>query len=280
MHYEYLIVWVDGIPVMAKDPMKTIRQLVEMFSLKGIGQPEYFLGADIKMVETPEKVFTMGSHTYVIRVLKQFETMMGYAPPARINTPTDPKDHPKLNRIMFVNDAVKKTILGMVQWASTIGRMDIQVAVMIMRRFRMQPRIGHLKRVERIFGFLRNFKACSIKLRTDQASYGKFKNTVVADWKYIYGDAKEELLDKMLEPKGKMVTILLVCDTKLYCDKTTGRAVCCFPPLSPPDVQTYRPQSCHQPDLGNPADTRLPLGCACPPRYPDSTKHEALRSSS
>ena len=42
----------------------------------------------------------------------------------------------------------------MLQWAVIIGRMDIHIAVMTMGRFRMQPRVGHLKRVERIFGYL------------------------------------------------------------------------------------------------------------------------------
>ena len=32
----------------------------------------------LKMVKEPEDMFTMGSYTYVKRILKQFETIMGY----------------------------------------------------------------------------------------------------------------------------------------------------------------------------------------------------------
>lgn len=109
------------------------------------------------------------------------------------------------------------------QWTVTTGRMGIHVAVMTMGRFRMQPRVGPLKRVEIFFGFLRNFKGCSIKFRRDQPSYGRFKKTVNPDWNYIYGDANEELLEKTLEPKGKVFTISSLYDANLYHDRTTGR---------------------------------------------------------
>ena len=46
-----------------------------------------------------------------------------------------------------------------------------------------------------------------------------------SDWKYIYGDVKEELPDKMLEPKGKDVIISGFCDANLNHDLTMGCAV-------------------------------------------------------
>ena len=98
----------------------------------------------------------MGSKTYVRRILTQFELVMGYKP-KRVKTPLDPKDHPELDESPFINKKAKKiywSLMGMLQWAVTIGRMDIHVAVMTMGRFRMEPRKGHLERVARIFGFL------------------------------------------------------------------------------------------------------------------------------
>ena len=157
-HYEYLIVWVDDILICAKDPMKTIEQLKKRFTLKGVGKPEYFLGADMTFETEADgkKTFTIGSKTYVRRILTQFELVMGYKP-KQVKTPLDPKDHPELDKSPFINEKAKKiywSLMGMLQWAVTIGRMDIHVAVMTMGRFRMEPRKGHLERVARIFGFL------------------------------------------------------------------------------------------------------------------------------
>ena len=106
------------------------------------------------------KTFTMGSKTYVKQILKQFELVMGYKP-KRVKMPLDPKDHSELDENPLVEEKTKKiywSLMGMLQWAVTIGRMDIHVAVMTMGRFRMEPRQGHLERVARIFGFLRYYK--------------------------------------------------------------------------------------------------------------------------
>ncbi len=59
-HYEYICIWVDDLLIMAKDPMAIIKELEKHFTLKGVGEPEYFLRADMKQVKEPENVFTMG----------------------------------------------------------------------------------------------------------------------------------------------------------------------------------------------------------------------------
>ena len=226
-HYEYICVWVDDLLIMSKDPMTIVNQLKEHFTLKGVGEPEYFLGADMKTVETPEKVFTMGSGTYIKKILEQFERAMGYAPPKRVNTPLDPDDHPELDTSELLNDKMRKTywsLMGMLQWAVTLGRIDIHVAVMTMARFRMEPRVGHLKRVERIFGFLRNYKSCSIKFRTDAPDYLMY-TPMKHDWTYVYGPVHEELPHNMPEARGYKVIITVFYDANLYHCRVSGRAV-------------------------------------------------------
>jgi hypothetical protein len=116
-----------------------------------VGYPKYYLGADMKRVEEPESVFTMGSSTYIKRILANYEQIFGEQPPKNINTPLDPKDHPELDVSNFLDE--KKTIiywklLGMLQWAVTLGRIDIMCAVMTMGGFRIEPRQGHLERLK------------------------------------------------------------------------------------------------------------------------------------
>ena len=70
--------------IMAKTPMDTINQLSEQFMLKGVGKPEYFLGADMKMVKEPE-------------IIETVEIILGYNPPNKVTAALDLKDHPELD---------------------------------------------------------------------------------------------------------------------------------------------------------------------------------------
>ena len=118
-HYKYLIVWVNDLLICAKDPMKTIAELKKQFTLKGVGKPEYFLGANMAFETDAEgrKTFTMGSKTYIKQILKQFELVMGYKP-KRVKTPLDPKDHPELDESPLIGEKTRKiywSLMGMVQ---------------------------------------------------------------------------------------------------------------------------------------------------------------------
>ena len=83
--------------IFSKNPMWVIDELKKKFTLKGVGKPEYFLGADMSHRETPKKVFTMGSVTYIKKLLGEFERLMGFAPKKNVFTPIDPTDHLELD---------------------------------------------------------------------------------------------------------------------------------------------------------------------------------------
>ena len=226
-HYEYACVWVDDIIVMSKDPMHLISQLKQTYTLKGVGRPEYYLGADMAHVKSPEDVFVMGSSTYVLRILEVFEQIMGFKPAKGIHAPLDPNDHPELDMTELLGKSAMQTynsLLGMLQWAVTLGRMDIMMAVSTMSSYRAAPRKGHLERLVRIFRFLRTYKSCSIKFRTDKPDYSAYPDHTY-DWTYVYGNVQEDVPDNMPAPKGKSMTLSMFVDANLYHNQVTGRAV-------------------------------------------------------
>ena len=47
-HYEYLARYVDDILVWSKDPMKIMSELQKVYTLKGVGTPEYYLGGNVE----------------------------------------------------------------------------------------------------------------------------------------------------------------------------------------------------------------------------------------
>ena len=56
-HWEYICVYVDDLLIHSKNPMAIIEELKQRYKLKGVGYPEFFLGADIKRVDVPEKKY-------------------------------------------------------------------------------------------------------------------------------------------------------------------------------------------------------------------------------
>jgi len=212
---------------MLRNNKEIINVLSKEYTLKGAGFPKYYLGADMKKVEKPENVFIMGSATFINCCLTVYEQLFGEQPKKNVTAPLDPKDHPELNKTEFLDNVgmhLYWKLLGMLQWAVTLGRIGIMCAVMTMGGFRCQPRIGHMDRLKRIFGFLRNYKSCSIKFRTEMPDYSAYPANDF-NWSYVYGDIQEELPHNMPKAKGSPVKITMFADANLYHDKVTGRSV-------------------------------------------------------
>jgi hypothetical protein len=83
-------------------------------------------------------------------------------------------------------------MIGSLPWIVTIVRFDIYTAVMTMSGFHSAPRIGHLERPQRMYGYLSNMRFTSIRVRTEEPD---FSNVPDHQWTYtVYGNTKEALL--------------------------------------------------------------------------------------
>jgi hypothetical protein len=66
-------------------------------------------------------------------------------------------DHPELDTSDLLDEEKKHLYMSMVramQWAVTLGRIDIAYLTMVMSCFRIEPRIGHLERLQVLYGYL------------------------------------------------------------------------------------------------------------------------------
>ena len=75
-HYEYICVWVNDKLIASKNPKAITDKLSKEYTLKGVGPPEYYLGADIERMEEPEKVLIMGSGTYFDKYLTVYNNYL------------------------------------------------------------------------------------------------------------------------------------------------------------------------------------------------------------
>ena len=231
-HYEYVVVYVDDLLYAGKNAKQYWKDVLAMgYKLKGVGTPTYHLGATFERVKDPEPMMTWGPVRYVQKILDQYEKIFGeqVKNSRKIHAPLEPGDHPELDTSDLCNEDEKAKYMSMVgslQWALSLGRIDIGAAVMTMSRFRVSPRKGHLDRLKRIYSYLHHFKNSSIKFNVEIPDYTHFDNQwSKPDWVKFYGDGAGVYDDpKLPDAKGNPIVMTTYVDANLLHDYVTGRS--------------------------------------------------------
>ena len=228
-HYEYIAVYVDDLAIASKDPAGIIRALTDdhKFKLKGTGPIEFHLGCDFFRDE--EGVLCFAPRKYIEKLVASYERMFGSKPKtSKITSPLVKGDHPEIDDSAFLEEKgiqQYQSLIGQLQWAISLGRFDISVAIMTMSSFRSAPRDGHLDRVKRICGYLSKMRHSVIRIRTEEPDYSAIPKTEY-DWESsVYSGATEELPKDAPEPLGKPVVTTTYVDANLYHCMLTGKSV-------------------------------------------------------
>ena len=144
----------------------------------------------------------------------------------------EPEDHPELDEseIAEEDDIAKYQMLrGCPQWAVSLGRFDIQYAVNTMARFAVCPREGHMKRMLRIFGYLKYHTKGRLRFDLSEPLIDSldFKDF---EWNELYPEATEEIPYDApnTKPTTNDVTIVCHCDSDHGHDLLTRRSVTGF----------------------------------------------------
>jgi hypothetical protein len=96
---------------------------------------------------------------------------------------------------------------------------------MNMSGFHIAPRIGHLERLRRIYGYLLKMRFASNRVRTEEPNCSDVPDHQY-DWTYtVYGNTKEVLPKDAPEPLGKYMTFSHYVDANHMHDITTGKSV-------------------------------------------------------
>ena len=227
-HYEYICVYVDDLLIASKSPKSIIEALEKVynFQLKGTGPVSYHLGLDFARDE--HNVMTLTPKKYIDRLLEGYERMFGSKPKQNVSSPLEKGDHPELDDSKELDpEDIRKyqSMIGALQWLVSLGRMDIATSVMTMSSFRAAPRVGHLERLKRIYGYVSKMRHGALRVRTDLPDYSDLPIPIY-EWEYsVYGEVTEVIPEGIPTPKGKPVTHTTYVDANLYHDLLTGRAV-------------------------------------------------------
>ncbi len=227
-HYEYIVRYVDDLLIISQDPKTITNQMETKFKLKlkNTGPIKYHLGSNFER-DSEDNTLVMSPTKYISRMLDNYSRMFDGLP-REVATPLIKGDHPELDTSHELDsDGIKvyQSLIGALQWVVTLGRLDIATGVMTLSSFRAAPRMGHLDRAKRIYGYLRKMKHGAIRFRVGIPDYSSLPKEEY-DWeRSIYGKVKEDIPDDMPEPLGPTVIMTTYVDANLCHDYITGKSV-------------------------------------------------------
>lgn len=194
--------------------------------MKGTGPISYHLGCDF--FRDKNGILCFSPKKYIEKMIDGYKAMFKVKPKETVLSPLEKGDHPELdNSKLLDEEGISKyqSLIGSLQWAISLGRLDITTAVMTLSSFRAAPRSGHLDRVKRVYSYVSKMRHATIRVRTEEPDFSGLSSEPYK-WDYsVYGNVKEEIPKDAPKPLGKYVTTTHYVDANLFHDILTGRSV-------------------------------------------------------
>ena len=229
-YYEYVLTYVDDIMVVSANPNNVMTQINEKFCFKGNkwDDPEIYLGAKLsKRMHNGKRIWTMSSQEYLKAAIKEVENKRGKLDP-RATTPISKGYSPELDASSELDSkdiTYFQELVGILRWATEIGRVDILHEVSILSAYQASPRVGHLNQLLHIFAYLNRKPKLTLYFDPDlpHIDYSIFQ-TDHDDFKEYYRDAIDEDPPRMPIPQGRDVKITVFVDASHGANKITRRS--------------------------------------------------------
>ena len=117
-------------------------------------------------------------------------------------------------------------MIGMLRWATELGRVDVLHEVSLLSQYQAAPRQGHLEQALHIFGYLDKHPKLTLYMNPElpNLNYGIFATTNASEFEEYYRGAKEEMPHQMPRPRGIAVRTSAYCDSSHGANKVTRRS--------------------------------------------------------
>ena len=126
-----------------------------------IEEPENYLGAKIKKrVLDGKNVWSISSDDYVKAALKNVNESIKdtrWHIPKDVDTPRSATFRPELDdspELESHDVTLYLELIGIIRWATEIGRVDVLHEISILSQYQAIPREGHMKQLLRIFSYM------------------------------------------------------------------------------------------------------------------------------
>ena len=176
--------------------------------------------------------WTITSQDYVKAAVKNVEETIRKKgrklPTSNIDTPMNTTFSPEMDVTEELNaddTTYFQELIGVLRWATEIGRVDILLEVSLLSQYQANPREGHFEQLLHIFAFLKRHPKLTLYLspQLPLIDYGDFR-TKREDFAEIYRDAEELLPHRMPMPRGQELEITAYVDASHAANKVTRRS--------------------------------------------------------
>jgi hypothetical protein len=209
-----------------------MKGIKEQFKLKDdkIEPPDVYLGATLKNTTINGiQCWTMSSEQYVKTAVQNVEDKLAKAGkklPTRCSTPIMHGYRPEIDTSVELNaegTQYYQELIGVLRWATELGRVDILYEVSSLSSHLACPRAGHLLQVYHVFGYLKQHKKRTLAFdpRYPAIDGRRFK---VCDWHDFYRGAAEKIPHDMPEPLGSPMSMHCFVDADHAADRATRRS--------------------------------------------------------
>ena len=143
-------------------------------------------------------------------------------------SPMVTNDHPEEDESDLLDmegQRLYQQMMGMAVWTVQLGRLDICFAISSLSRFLCCPREGHMKRLKRVWGFLKKFPNKAIGIVAEAPVFEIPLEEFEADFEDQYRDAYEEIDPAFPVPKGKPLCTCIFFDSDHAHDTKTRRSI-------------------------------------------------------
>ena len=141
---------------------------------------------------------------YILEVINKHEKSFGSLRKEKV--PQSINNHPELDTSSELNEEGKtrfQSIMGVCQWISIAGRLDICFIVESLSRFTANPKEGHIKRAVKILGYLKMYPSKGYLINPKDPEIKVEYNKVTPDFGNQYVDFKEDVKPRLPEPRLK-----------------------------------------------------------------------------
>jgi len=234
-YYEYILCYVDDILCMSMKAMEVMQELQVRFKFKKdeIIPPETYLGAKVRYRQLNGKwMWTLSSVDYVKaavdNVMSTLKKQERWKLPSNPPTPMTSNYYPELDGSPELNadgQQYYQELIGILRWATELGRVDILHEVALLSQYQACPREGHMEQLLRIFGFLKNNLKLSLFMNPELPNVNKEQvRSSREQFKVAYQDAVEPLPARMPAPRGLFVETTAYVDASHAANRKTRRS--------------------------------------------------------
>ena len=217
-YYEYILVYVDDVLCISHNPKEPLLEIAKSLKFKKdkMEPPEIYLGGRLKLKQLNGKsMWTLSSKDYVkaaIEIVERGARLRGLKVP-NSSTPMSSQAQPELDSSTELNQddiTFYQELIGMLRWAIELGRVDVYLEVSLLSAYQAAPRQGHLEELIHIFGSRKKNPELTLYFNPEVPKLppDMFNGDTSDTFKDQYRDAKEEVPDRIPEPKSKSMQII------------------------------------------------------------------------